>query len=32
LFRRRHSIATSIGVGFIAYALAKLVAGKFDDA
>jgi AGZA family xanthine/uracil permease-like MFS transporter len=27
-----YSIATGIGLGFITYALAKIVAGKFADA
>jgi adenine/guanine/hypoxanthine permease len=27
-----YSIATGIGLGFITYALAKLIAGKFADA
>jgi AGZA family xanthine/uracil permease-like MFS transporter len=27
-----YSIATGIGLGFITYAVAKLVAGKFADA
>jgi len=27
-----YSIATGIGLGFITYALAKLIAGKFDEA
>ena len=27
-----YSIATGIGLGFITYALAKIIAGKFDDA
>jgi adenine/guanine/hypoxanthine permease len=27
-----YSIATGIGLGFITYALGKLIAGKFDDA
>jgi len=27
-----YSIATGIGLGFITYALAKIIAGKFSDA